>query len=78
MLVQIPSTSDAIDDRGRLYKVDSGDICTERATSGGVTMLLQVFNIYIGGHYHCSLRYSHLLHFSQEVQISRDNHWKLT
>ncbi|CAI8006741.1 Sorting nexin-17 [Geodia barretti] len=46
MLVQIPSISDAVDDRGRLYKV---------------------FNIYIGGHYHCSLRYSHLLHFSQEL-----------
>jgi sorting nexin-17 len=46
MLVQIPSTSDAVDDRGRLYKV---------------------FNVYIGGHYHCSLRYSHLLNFSQEL-----------
>ena len=46
MLVQIPSTADAVGDNGHIYKV---------------------FNVYIGGHYHCSLRYSHLLSLSQEV-----------
>ena len=78
MLVQIPSTSDAVDDRGRLYKVS--DVLTlhvqhgwQTAGLGSVAPLIlacssrQVFNVFIGGHYHCSLRYSHLLNFSQEV-----------
>ena len=122
MLVQVPNTSDAIDDRGRVYKaslymrrlVTRACVCAARCVcvcfryctyiamsklqvigikiisllllprscvtvangvcmlvmecaSHGVLMLFQVFNVYISGHYHCSLRYSHLLHFSQEV-----------
>ena len=48
MLLQIPSVSDAVDDKGR-YKV---------------------FNVYINGSYHCSLRYSQLLAFHNEVCLS--------
>ena len=67
MLVQIPSTSDAIDDRGRLYKAILVLQYMYRIPSVCVCVCVQVFNVYIGGHYHCSLRFSHLLNFSQEV-----------
>lgn len=69
MLVQIPSTSDAIDDRGRIYTVSirlSHFYCMAKFSALSLACC-KVFNIYIGGHYHCSLRYSHLFNFSQEV-----------